>query len=176
MVYELVLKELNSYLGTPEGREFIKDSLLRMNQYRNGIEKKIEEYGVPMEFLAIPIVESGYQNLEQKVSGAGLWMFIQPTARAFGLTVNNKEDQRMDVDIETDAAMRYLLASKLKFSDWQLSVLAYNAGERNVQKTIEKTGSRNVWDVARALYKDDNNFYAKFIAALIIMNNPDSVE
>ena len=173
---DLVLKELNVYLGTPEGREFIRASLELMKNYQQGIEEKIKEYGVPMEFLAIPIVESGYQNLEQKVSGAGLWMFIQKTARAFGLTINDEVDERLNIDILTDAAMRYLLANKLRFKDWQLSVLAYNIGESNVQKTIENIGSRDVWDVSRALFKNGNNYYAKFMAALIIMKNPDSVD
>ena len=174
VVNDLVLKELNSYLGTPEGREEIRISLDRMKDYRADIEEKIKEYDEPMEFTAIPIVESGYQNLEQKVSGAGLWMFIQSTARAFGLTVNNELDERLDVDLLTDAAMRYLLANKLRFNDWQLSVLAYNVGERNVQKVIEETGSRDVWELSKVLKKDNNNYYAKFMAAVIIMKNPDS--
>lgn len=176
VVNDLVLRELNTYLGTPEGREFIKASLKRMGHYRKEIVKKIKEYNVPMEFLAIPIVESGYQNLEQKISGAGLWMFIQSTGRAFGLKINDKVDERLDVDASTDAAMRYLLANELRFKDWQLAVLAYNIGVRNVQKAISRTGSRNVWDLARAVYKNDKNYYAKFMAAVIIMKNPDSVD
>ena len=54
VVNDLVLKELNAYLGTPEGREFFKASLERMKYYHKGIEDKLKEYGVPMEFLAIP--------------------------------------------------------------------------------------------------------------------------
>ncbi len=50
VVNDLVLKELNTYLGTSEGREFIKASLERMKNFRDDFEKKIKEYGVPMEF------------------------------------------------------------------------------------------------------------------------------
>jgi membrane-bound lytic murein transglycosylase D len=180
MINDVVLKELNTYLGTPEGREFIKASLKRMKNYRKGIEEKINEYGVPMEFLAIPLIESGYRNLDEtknKVRCAGIWQFIPSTARAFGLRVDNEVDERLNVDILTDAAMRYLLSNKLRFNDWQLAVLAYNLGERNVQKTIEKIGSRDVWDVARAYYNNKyyNKYYAKFMAAIIIMKNLDSI-
>ena len=178
MVNDLVLKELNAYLGTPEGREYIRDSLERMKYFKKGIEEKIKEYGVPMEFLAIPLVESGYRNLNQNTNefrGAGLWMFIPSTARAFGLTVSEEVDERMDIDILTDAAMRYLQANERRFDDWQLSVLAYNIGEQNVQKSIEKAGSRDVWDVSRAFFRNGNNYYAEFMAAVIIMKNPDSV-
>lgn len=178
VVNNLVLKELNTYLGSPEGRKFIRASLDRMKYFEKGIEKKITEYGVPMEFLAIPLVESGYRNLDQdtnKVRGAGIWMFIPSTARAFGLTVNEEVDERLNVEILTDAAMRYLLANERRFGDWQLSVLAYNIGESNVQKSIDKADSRDVWDVSRAFFKNGNNYYAKFMAAVIIMKNPDSV-
>lgn len=177
VVNDLVLKELNRYLGTPEGREYVGTSLDRMKDYRKDIEEKIKEYGVPMEFLAIPLVESGYQKLQKGKPGfgAGLWDFISSTARKFGLKVNNKMDERLDVDISTDAAMRYLSENRVKFNDWQLSVLAYNVGEGNVQRVIEETGSRDVWELSRVFYKDSNNHYAKFMAAVIIMKNPDSV-
>jgi murein DD-endopeptidase MepM/ murein hydrolase activator NlpD len=175
MVNHLVLKELNAYLGTPEGREYIKDSLERMKYFIKGIEEKIKEYGVPMEFLAIPLVESGYQKLKKGRLGAGLWMFITPMADKFGLKINDEVDERLDVDASTDAAMRYLQANERRFDDWQLSVLAYNIGEQNVQKSIEKAGSRDVWDVSRAFFRNGNNYYAKFMAAVIIMKNPDSV-
>jgi membrane-bound lytic murein transglycosylase D len=180
VVNDFVLKELNTYLGTPEGREFVKASLKRMKIYRKGIEEKITQYGVPMEFLAIPLIESGYRNLDEtknKLRSAGIWQFIPSTARAFGLQVNDSVDERLNVDILTDAAMRYLLANKLRFNDWQLAVLAYNVGERNVQKMIEKIGSRDIWDVAGAYHSNKNydKYYAKFMAAIIIMKNPDSI-
>jgi len=179
VVNDLVLRQLNSYIGTPEGREFMKNSLQRMESYRKGIEAKLEQYGVPEEFLAIPIIESGYQNLEQTTNkqwGAGIWMFIESTARNFGLKVDGAVDERLDVDLLTDAAMRYLSANKLRFNDWQLSVQAYNMGESKLQEAINKTGSRDVWALIRAGYENDEDYYAKFMAAILIMKNPSSVE
>ena len=177
VVNDLVLKELNRYLGTPEGREYIGASLDRMKYFKKDIEEKIKEYDVPMEFLAIPLVVSGYQELQKGKPGfgAGLWDFISSTARKFGLKINNEMDERLDVDISTDAAMRYLSENRVYFNDWQLSVLAYNAGEKTVQKAIEKTGSQDVWDVSRELYRNMNNYYAKFMAAVLIMKNPDFI-
>lgn len=178
VVNDLVIRQLNIYLGTPEGREFMKKSLQRMENYRKGIEAKLEQYGVPEEFLAMPIVESGYRNLEQVANkhwGAGIWMFIDSTARDYGLKVNDTVDERLDVDLLTDAAMRYLSASRLRFNDWQLSVLAYNMGASKVQEAIDKTGSRDAWEIVRAGYENDKDYYPKFMAAIIIMKNPGSV-
>jgi hypothetical protein len=146
-----------------------------MEDYRKGIEAKLAQYGVPEEFLAIPLVESGYQNLKQSENigwGAGIWMFIESTARNYGLRVDDTMDERLDVDLLTDAAMRYLMANKLRFNDWQLAVLAYNMGEAKLQEAINETGSRDAWDIIGAGYNYDNNYYARIMAAIIIMKNP----
>ncbi|MBN1906947.1 MAG: transglycosylase SLT domain-containing protein [Deltaproteobacteria bacterium] len=178
---DLVLKQLNIYLGTPEGREFIKSALKRMEDYQGTIQDKLKQYEAPEEFLAIPLVESGYQNLKQSekkelgMLGAGLWMFIESTARNYGLKVDDVKDERLDVDLLTDAAMRYLSACRLRFNDWQLALLSYNMGEANVQKAIEKTGSRDAWEIIRAGYENDKDYYPRIMAAIIILKNPDLV-
>lgn len=147
VVNDLVLKQLNRYIGTPEGREF----------------------------------ESGYQNLTEQLSGtpgkaAGLWQFIPSTARNYGLRVDNKTDERLHVDLNTDAAMRYLSANNLRFKDWHLSALAYNMGENAVQKGIDATGSRDAWTLIRNGYEGDKDYLPRLMAAILIMQNPSSVE
>jgi len=181
VVNEEVLKYLNQYLGTPEGRENMRASLRRMNTYRVMVDAKIADYGLPPELAAIPIIESGYQNLEDRNVrgwGAGLWMFIASTARIYGLRVDGNIDQRLDEPLLTDAAMRYLLANRLRFNDWQLSVLAYNAGENAVQQAIDRLGSRDPWALVRDgnLSPEARNYLPKLMAAILIMKNPSSVE
>ena len=175
---DLVLEELNAYLETPMARKRLNDAMERMKSHKKDIEAKMKEYGVPAELLALPLVESGYRNFvnnASKARGAGIWTFIPNTARAFGLTVNEDVDQRLDIDMLTDAAMRYLVENKSKFNDWPLAVMAYNMGESGLNQAIKKTGSRNVWDIIRAGYQNDPGYYAKFMAAVIIMKNPEIV-
>ncbi len=176
VVNDLVLKELNDFMGTAEGRIFIKDSLGRMEFFRKDIEGKIKQYGVPDEFMAIPLIESGYSRMQKSRSGAaGLWQFIESTAEKFGLKKDEQTDERLDTDLSTDAAMRYLLESRDSLGDWQLAVLAYNMGEPGVRAAIEKAGSRDVWDLIRAGHENNKGYYAKFMAAVIIIKNPEYV-
>ena len=177
VVNDLVLKELNRYVGTPEGRDFMRKSLQRMETYRTSIKAKLTGYQVPMELIAVPIIESGYQNLKQKpkMLGAGIWQFIPNTARNYGLRVDHQVDERLNVDLLTDAAMRYLKGNQLRFNDWLLSLYAYNIGESKVQEAISKTGSRDVWTLIRAGYENDKSYLARVMAAVLIMKNPDSV-
>lgn len=179
VVNDLVLQQLNRYIGTPEGRELMRNSLGRMENYRTVIESKIGQYGTPSELMAIPIIESGYQNLPDSNKfgwGAGLWMFIAPTARAYGLKVDTNVDERMNVELLTDAAMRYLQSNFLRFKDWQLAILAYNVGENEVQKAIDKNGSKDAWTLIRRGYENDRDYLPRVMAAILIMKNPDSVK
>ena len=180
VVNELVLKQLNRYMGTPEGREFMRNSLERMQNYKTGIAEILKKYGVPEEILAVPLIESGYKNMTEQDSNtpakaAGLWQFIPSTARVFEMTVDDQRDDRLDVPVETDAAARYLQSNRLRFNDWQLSVLAYNMGEKAVQQAIDATGSRDVWYLIRHGYEGDRDYLAKLMAAILIMKNPETL-
>jgi membrane-bound lytic murein transglycosylase D len=178
-VNDAVLESINFYIGTEEGRTKMKDSLERMETYKPLLEKKLKEYALPDDLLAIPIVESGYKNLPDKNTkgwGAGLWMFIRETARNYGLRVDKTVDERMNEELLTDAAMRYLNANMLRFKNWHLSLLAYNGGEGAVQRLINKTKSRNPWDLVKVGAESDKGYLSKVIAAAIIIKNPQLVQ
>lgn len=174
-VNEEILAQLNRYIGTPDGREFIRRSMERKKKYDKVLNAAIVKHNMPPELLALPIVESGYRNITQGKSllhGAGIWMFIQSTARNFELRVNNDVDERLNVAKETDAAMRYLASLNLRFKDWGLALLAYNAGEGFIQRAINETDSRDAWHLVRNRYENDPGYLAKVMAAALIMKNP----
>lgn len=181
VVNERVVKWLNFYIGTPDGREKVKAALTRMENYRGVVERKIGDYRLPSELLAVPLIEAGYQNLEPNRNpyrAAGLWQFIASTARIYGLRVDNSVDERLHVELSTDAALRYLLANKLRFNDWQLSALAYNAGEETIGKVMRRTGSRDPWVLVRSglLSEETTEYLPKLMAAILIIKNPNSVD
>ncbi len=178
---DLVLKQLNRYIGTPEGRKFMRAAMAQMENYKNSISENLQKYGLPGEILAVPIIESGYRNLPERegpatVKSAGLWQFIPSTARNFGLRVDKQKDERLDVGLSTDAALRYLQANNLRFKDWHLAALAYNMGERAVQNGMNALDSRNAWTLIRNGYEGDKDYLPKLIAAVLILRNPESVE
>lgn len=176
---EHVIEQLNRLLSTPDGRAFVRRGLERMQQHERLIADAIARYGLPAELRAVPLVESGYRNLppgDDPRYGAGLWMFIEPTARRFGLTIDAGIDERMNVALETDAAMRMFAALHEQFGDWALALLAYNAGERRVQEAVRATASRDVWHILAQGYENDPDYVARVMAVLLIMNNPAALE
>ena len=129
--------------------------------------------------MALPIMESGYENLPQSahaMQSAGVWQFIPQTARNYGMRVDAALDERLNVEKETDAACRYLGSMNLRFQNWELAVLAYNEGENKVQQGITKTGSKNAWVLIENGFTGDPGYLAKMIAAVIIVNNPSMVD
>ena len=146
-----------------------------MKGYQKMLDAKLAQYQMPEELLAIGIVESGYQNLPQtgSMTSAGVWMFIASTARTYGLRVDATIDERLNVEMETDAAMRYLAANHLRFQDWQLAIQAYNSGENAVQAAIEKQGGRDVWTLLKGGLATDPDYLAKVMAVVLILKNPD---
>ena len=175
-INDMVLKQLNRYVGTAEGREFFKRSLVLMEIYKPMIEKKLILNKVPVELLAIPIVESGYQNLPQDPThqswAAGIWMFIKSTARNYGLRVDNQIDERLNPNLLTDAAIKYFQSNYGLFADWRLSIMAYNIGESNLKRAMKELGTTDAWAIVRSGRENDKDYLARVIASIIILKNP----
>lgn len=180
VVNDAVLRQLNRYVGTPEGREYMRESLARLENHREVVTESLQKHNLPEELIALPIAESGYKNLPQGAvsstnKSAGVWQFIPQTARNYGLQVDAQKDERLDIPLSTDAALRYLQSNNLRFKDWHLSALAYNMGENAVQKGINATGSRDAWVLIRNGYEGDKDYLAKVVASVLIMKNPESI-
>jgi beta-lactamase regulating signal transducer with metallopeptidase domain len=177
--HPVVVDAVNRLAATPDGRRFLRGGLARMPAYESAIHERLDHYGLPRELAAIPLIESGYENLGAGVSGKslapgipgkGIWMFIPSTARAYGLQVDDEVDQRLDVALETDAAMRLLADLHRELGDWGLALAAYNQGARHVREAIARHGTRDVWELTRigAL----NGYAAQVMAAILVMNEP----
>lgn len=179
VVNDLVLEELNRYIGTAQGRAFMRDALIRMKDHQPMVQEKLSAFELPAELAAIPLVESGYQNLPPRknpVGSAGLWQFIAESAKNYGLTVTDKVDERLDEEKETVAALKYLSANKANFKHWELAILAFNWGEKRVAQSMQKLNSKDAWDLIRENDVNDQGYLAKVMAAVLIMKNPSSVE
>lgn len=173
-VNDRVVRQLNVLLSTPDGRAYLKASLGRMRSYEALISERLERQGMPLELLAVPLVESGYRNLppsDNPRHGAGLWMFIAPTARQFGLTVDASRDERLDVVAETGAAIRMLSGLHRRFGDWGLALLAYNAGSARVDRAIAQAGSRDVWQLTAQGHENDADYVPRVFAVILILHN-----
>jgi hypothetical protein len=131
---------------------FVGAGLERYPEWAPMVQAELSAWGLPPELAAVPLIESGYQNMGSYtpgesaapgVPGKGLWMFIPSTARAYGLRVGPEQDQRLDPVLETQAAAALLSSLYSEFGDWGLALAGYNQGETHVRDAMETQGTQD---------------------------------
>lgn len=108
------------------------------------IRSKFTDAGVPPFFALIPYAESKFNPTIHGYGTAGLWQFTTQSARNFGLTVKKGNDERLDIDRSTDAAIRYIKYLKREFGSWYLADFAYAMGEGTLRRMIQRNGSKKM--------------------------------
>lgn len=132
----------------------------------------LHRYGIPEDFKYIPLVESGFLNGTTSHKGAsGYWQFMPHTARAFGLRVDGEVDERQDIEKSTVAAARYLRSLYKVFNSWTLVAAAYNIGEGNLQRVINRQKEDNYFKLK--LNKETGSYVYKLISIKEAIENPD---
>ena len=174
---EQVLARLNWFVGTPDGRKWMAESLDRMKAYEPMIRKKLADNGMPEEILAVPLFESGYRNDLNSSRGraAGIWQFIPATARLYNLAVEpGGRDDRLNPEKQTDAAISLLTDLHEIFGDWSLALKGYNEGADAVAASIAAHKTRDPWELAKVSSRED--YLSGVIAAMIVIRNPELLQ
>jgi membrane-bound lytic murein transglycosylase D len=124
---------------TTDQRWTFERFLAREGLYGNLIRSKLRERGMPQELLYLAMIESGFAaGATSKVAAVGLWQFMGPTARQYGLRVDQWVDERRDPVEATDAALDYLEWLYDRYDSWYLAAAAYNAGPGRVDRTLRR--------------------------------------
>lgn len=120
--------------------DYLQRVSMRASPYLHYIVEEVEKRGMPLEIALLPIVESAYRPVAHSpASAAGLWQIIPATGNRFGLKQNWWYDGRRDVTASTQAALKYLEQLHKRFDgDWLHAIAAYNWGERNVERAIQR--------------------------------------
>lgn len=143
-------KPQTHFEGALPARRLTRNVVARYGDYQNTLARILTEERVPVELLAVALVESRFNPQALSPKGArGIWQLMPATAARYGLTVAPLDDQRTHPEHSTRAAARYLRDLYGQFGDWKLALAAYNWGERKVQRIIAKTGLRNFDEIAR---------------------------
>jgi membrane-bound lytic murein transglycosylase D len=111
----------------------------RGSRYLFYVVEEIEKRGMPTELALLPFIESAFNPQAMSVASAsGMWQFMPATGKDFDLKQNLFRDDRRDVLASTRAALDYLQMLQRQFGDWQLALAAYNWGQGNVQRAVDR--------------------------------------
>lgn len=168
-VNDKVLKWINYFIADKKGRAYYIQAKSNMKAYSSRLKEIFKQEKMPKELLGVPFIESAYSNeaISPKMKAKGIWQFIEPTAKKFGLKVNDKVDERLDVVKASHAAIQYYkhLMAKPEFDkEWSLALLAYNSGESALIKEMQKRNTKDPWQ----LKVGDKDYLAKIHAGIIL--------
>lgn len=132
----------------------------------------LRAHGVPEDFKYIPLVESGFTSGTTSHRGAsGYWQFMPATARSFGLRVDGVVDERQDIEKSTVAAAKYIKALYREFNSWTLVAAAFNIGEGNLLRAIDRQQEDNYFRLK--LNKETGSYVYKLISVKEIIEHPN---
>ena len=168
-----------SYVQAFQGslRPFLTEGLTRAGRYMPMIERVFREEGVPLELAYVPLIESAFKpSAKSRVSAQGVWQFMVPTARDFGLRYDWFIDERSDPEKSTVAAARYLkMLNKIFDGDWALALASYNGGQGRVQRAVKNSGINDFWGLTSTssyLPRETREYVPMIMAAMVIAKNP----
>ncbi|MDP1900491.1 MAG: transglycosylase SLT domain-containing protein [Rubrivivax sp.] len=111
----------------------------RGGRYLFHIVEEVQRRNMPAEIALLPFIESAFNPQAQShAKASGMWQFMPATGKDFELRQNVFRDDRRDVLASTRAALDYLQRLYTQFGDWHLALAAYNWGQGNVQRAIDR--------------------------------------
>ena len=164
---------------TVRERDWFPVYLERMERWVPHVDSVIAEAGLPVSLRYLPVIESGYSPRAVSVAAAvGMWQFMAPVARAYGMSVDALVDERRDPVKATEGAIRYLGELHDRFDSWFLALAAYNGGPTRVDRLLRQHAplaprSDSLFLVIRDyLPQETRDFVPKFLAAAAVAEQP----
>ncbi len=161
-------RELNSFTY------FHSTTLLlfkRANRIFPVIEPILAREGVPDDLKYLAVIESNLDiRAVSPARAAGLWQFLQSTAKEHGLEVSATVDERYHVEKSTEAAIRYLKKAYRDYGTWAAAALAYNGGQARISNELSKQQTSDALDLW--LVEETTRYYYRLLAIKQIFENP----
>jgi membrane-bound lytic murein transglycosylase D len=161
---------------TGDRRAVVERWIERSGRYAEMIQGVLRDKGLPEDLMFTAMIESGFNPIAvSRVGAKGLWQFMAPTARRYGLRVDRWVDERLDPEKSTVAAARYLGDLHALFGSWELAKAGYNAGEMKVLRAMKALGTSDFWELTRGrvLHDETKNFVPAIQAATLIGREPE---
>ena len=170
---ELVRRHESKFVSSSA---YFKRTIERSRPYMYHISNEVTKRNMPAEIALLPFIESAYvTKAKSHVGASGLWQFMPATGRHYGLEQTPLYDGRHDIYAATDAALNYLQYLHGLFGDWSLALAAYNWGEGNVGRAVNRARAQGLEPVYENLRmpNETRNYVPKLLAVRNIVNNPE---
>jgi len=155
-------------------KDSFRYGIIRSGAFMDQIKDIFLSYGLPIDLIYLPHVESSF-NLKaySKFGAAGIWQFVREAGKRF-MTVDYAIDERWDPIRSSEAAAQLLKHSYEKFGNWPLAITAYNHG---ISGMLSATWTKGGYEEIFNHYKSkvfgfaSRNYYSEFLAAREVAAN-----
>ncbi len=174
---ERVARLVDFFRRNPAGRSLAGAWLRRLAHHGDLVRRRLRAQGLPEDLVYVAMVESGFDPTARSPAGAvGMWQFVAPTAREYGLRIDHWVDERMDMVASTDAAARYLGDLKRRLGSWELALAAYNMGYGALLRAITRYNTNDFWTLAgleAGLPYETVQYVTRILAMAVVGHNAD---
>jgi len=148
-----------------------RGALANAQHYVPRFKEIFREEKAPEDLVWLALIESSFRERPTSVSKAqGMFQFKAKTARAFGLRVDRRLDERNQPDKAARACARYLIYLYNKFKNWDLVLAAYNLGEGDLRRAMARHHARTWLQVKPHVRRQTREYVGKIKAAAVIGN------
>jgi len=165
-----------------DARDRFEIWLSRLGRYEGMIRERLRARGLPEDLVYLTLIESGLSNTAvSRARAVGMWQFMAPTGRGYGLQIDAWMDERRDPFKATDAAVAHLNDLVQRLGSVYLAAAAYNAGAGRIEREIRRlpgepdtVDDQTFFQIAdrRNLRRETRDYVPKLIAAALIAKQP----
>jgi len=163
--FQSAMRNLRCQVGQ---KDPFRQGIIRSGAYLEEIMQIFRDYGLPVDLVYLPHVESSFNpKAYSKFGAAGIWQFTRATGKHY-MTVGYAVDERRDPIFSSHAAARLLKQNFKKFKNWAMAITAYNHGPAGMLRAQRRKGSYEAifQEYRSRIFKfASRNFYSEFIAA-----------
>ena len=136
-------------------------------------ERQLADAGLPDDLKYMLLVESKCISAAySKAKASGPWQFIPSTGRRYRLKSDAVRDERRNLEMSTEAAVKYLKYLKqYQNNDWFLAMASYNAGEERIRKLLKAQKIDDYWKMHGP--RETMRYVPRIIAAKEIYSQPE---
>jgi hypothetical protein len=136
-------------------------------------ERQLADAGLPDDLKYMLLVESKCISAAySRAKASGPWQFIPSTGRRYRLKSDAVRDERRNLEMSTEAAVKYLKYLKdFQQNDWFMAMASYNAGEERIRKLLKEQKITDYWKMHGP--RETMRYVPRIIAAKEIYSQPE---
>ncbi|MBL7665395.1 MAG: transglycosylase SLT domain-containing protein [Bacteriovoracaceae bacterium] len=177
--------ELSLNIRTQTGqREMIHQGVKNSFAFTPFMKEHFKNFELPTELMAIPFLESSFNNMaKSRVNAAGAWQIMPNIATNLMPYESGVLDTRYNMPISTLAAFHLLKEDFQRLKRWDLTVTAYNSGAKHLFEAKKQLGDKyehsleNIFIHYEAEHHGfaSKNFYSEFLALVHVLAYKESI-